>query len=205
MAFVVGPLLSGYSPFAQDLTRAYTGPSKEFWFGTDNFGRDMWTRVWEGTRVSLYIALLAALLDLFVGVPFGAVSGFMGGRVDGVMQRTIEILNGIPNLVVAILAMVIFEPGIITISIAIGLTGWTYMARIVRARCCSSRTWSSPSPRVPWGWQVQARVETPHPQLPRAHHLRDVHHTRSHLRRVVPQLYRARHPDTKRLARVPDQ
>jgi oligopeptide transport system permease protein len=89
--------------------------------------------VWAGTRVSLYVALLAALLDLFVGVPFGAVSGFLGGRVDGVMQRTIEILNGIPNLVVAILAMVIFQPGI-TISIAIGLTGWTYMARIVRGK-----------------------------------------------------------------------
>ena len=134
MAFLVGPLLSRYSPFAQDLTRSYLGPSREFWFGTDNFGRDMWTRVWAGTRVSLYIALLAALLDLFVGVPFGAVSGFLGGRVDGVMQRIIEILNGIPNLVVAILAMVIFQPGIVTISIAIGLTGWTYMARIVRGK-----------------------------------------------------------------------
>ena len=134
MAFLVGPLLSRYSPFAQDLTSAYTGPSKEFWFGSDDFGRDMWTRVWAGTRVSLYIALLAALLDLFVGVPFGAVSGFLGGRVDGVMQRIIEILNGIPNLVVAILAMVIFQPGILTISIAIGLTGWTYMARIVRGK-----------------------------------------------------------------------
>ena len=117
MAFLVGPLLSRYSPFAQDLTRSYVGPSKEFWFGTDNFGRDMWTRVWAGTRVSLYIALLAAVLDLFVGVPFGAVSGFMGGKVDGVMQRAIEILNGI-----------------LTISIAIGLTGWTYMARIVRGK-----------------------------------------------------------------------
>jgi oligopeptide transport system permease protein len=134
MAFVVGPLLSSHSPFAQDMTRTYVGPSKEFWFGTDNFGRDMWTRVWAGTRVSLYIALLAAALDLFVGVPFGAISGFLGGRVDGVMQRTVEILNGIPNLVVAILAMVIFQPGIFTISVAIGLTGWTYMARIVRGK-----------------------------------------------------------------------
>jgi len=134
MAFAVGPLLSRYSPFAQDLTRSYTNPSGEFWFGTDNFGRDMWTRVWAGTRVSLYIALLAALLDLFVGVPFGAISGFLGGRVDGVMQRTIEVLNGIPNLVVAVLAMVVFQPGILTISIAIGLTGWTYMARIVRGK-----------------------------------------------------------------------
>jgi oligopeptide transport system permease protein len=134
MAFAIGPLLSQNAPYAQDLTRRYTGTSAQFWFGTDEFGRDMWVRVWAGTRVSLYIAFLAAFLDVFVGVTFGAVSGFLGGRVDDVMQRIIEILNGIPYLVVAILAMVIFKPGIITISIAIGLTGWTYMARIVRGR-----------------------------------------------------------------------
>ena len=134
MAFAIGPLLSQYGPYAQDLTRRYQGPTSEFRFGTDEFGRDMWTRVWAGTRVSLYIALLAAALDLFVGVTYGAVSGFLGGRVDDVMQRIVEILNGIPSLVVAILAMTVFQPGIITISIAIGLVGWTYMARIVRGR-----------------------------------------------------------------------
>jgi oligopeptide transport system permease protein len=134
MAFVIGPLLSQYGPYAQDLTRRYLGPSAANWFGTDGFGRDMWVRVWEGTRVSLYIAFLAATLDLVVGVTFGAVSGYVGGRVDDVMQRVIEILNGIPYLVVAILAMVVFEPGILTITIALGLTGWTYMARITRGR-----------------------------------------------------------------------
>jgi len=134
MAFVVGPLLSQYSPYAQDLSRRYAGPTATYWFGTDEFGRDMWTRVWAGTRVSLYIAFLAAFVDVFVGVTYGAVSGFLGGRVDDVMQRIVEILNGIPSLVVAILAMTVFQPGIITISIAIGLVGWTYMARIVRGR-----------------------------------------------------------------------
>jgi oligopeptide transport system permease protein len=134
MAFVIGPLLSQYSPYAQDLTRRYTGPSANFWFGTDEFGRDMWTRVWAGTRVSLYIAFLAALLDMFVGVTYGAISGFRGGRTDNIMQRVVEILVGIPSLVIAILAMVVFRPGIIPISIAIGITGWVYMARIVRGR-----------------------------------------------------------------------
>jgi oligopeptide transport system permease protein len=134
MAFALGPLMATHSPYAQDLGRRFAAPSANYWFGTDEFGRDMWTRVWAGTRVSLYIALLAALLDMFVGVTFGAVSGFLGGRVDDVMQRVIEILNGIPYLVVAILAMIVFKPGIITISIAIGITGWTYMARIVRGR-----------------------------------------------------------------------
>src|SRR5215203_5327285 len=134
VAFALGPLLSPYSLYGQDLTRRFLGPTAEFWFGTDKFGRDMWTRVWAGTRVSLYIGLLAAFLDIFVGVVYGAISGFLGGRVDDGMQRVIEVLNGIPYLVVAILAMVVFDPGIITISIAIGITGWTFMARIVRGR-----------------------------------------------------------------------
>jgi oligopeptide transport system permease protein len=134
MAFAIGPLLSQYGPYAQDLSRRYIGPSAPFWFGTDEFGRDMWTRVWAGTRVSLYIAFLAALLDVFVGVTYGAVSGYRGGRTDNVMQRGVEVLVGIPSLVIAILAMIVFRPGIITISIAIGLTGWVFMARIVRGR-----------------------------------------------------------------------
>ena len=134
MAFVVGPLLSSYSPYGQDLARRFSGPTAEFWFGTDKFGRDMWTRVWAGTRVSLYIAFLAAFLDMFVGVTYGAISGYLGGRPDDVMQRIIEILVGIPSLVIAILAMTVFRPGIITISIALGITGWVYMARIVRGR-----------------------------------------------------------------------
>jgi len=134
MAFIIGPLTAKLGPFEQDLARGFTDPSSEFWFGTDKFGRDMWSRVWAGTRVSLYIALLAAALDMFVGVTYGAVSGFVGGRVDNVMQRIVEILVGIPGLVVAILAMVVFSPGIITITIAIGITGWVYMARIVRGR-----------------------------------------------------------------------
>ena len=134
MAFVLGPLLSPFSSNEQDLSRRYTDPSGGFWFGTDKFGRDMFVRVWEGTRVSLYIAFLAAGLDIFLGVTYGAVSGLLGGKVDSVMQRAIEVLVGIPSLVVAILVMVVLDPGIITISIAVGLTGWVTMARIVRGR-----------------------------------------------------------------------
>ena len=130
----LGPLVSPYAPYGQDLSRRFADPSSQFWFGTDEFGRDMWNRVWIGTRVSLYIGFLAAFLDLAVGVTYGAISGLLGGRVDDVMQRGIEILNGVPYLVVAILAMLVLSPGIITITIAIGLTSWTYMARIVRGR-----------------------------------------------------------------------
>src|SRR5215212_8221230 len=101
--------------------------------------------------------------------------------------------------------MVIFEPGILTISIAIGLTGRTYMARIVRGKMLQLRDQEF-TLALSGSWQVPPRVEAPHTQLPRAHNnLRDVHHTRCDLRRVVPQLYRARHPETPGLARVPDQ
>jgi oligopeptide transport system permease protein len=134
IAAYVGPLMSPYTPYEQDLTRRFASPSSELWFGGDEFGRDMWSRVWIGTQVSLYIGFLAAFLDLVVGVAYGAISGLFGGRVDDVMQRGIEILNGVPYLVVAILAMIVLEPGIITITIAIGITSWTYMARIVRGR-----------------------------------------------------------------------
>jgi len=134
LAFVVGPMLSPFSASDQDLARRYQAPSGEFWFGTDEFGRDMFARVWQGMRVSLYIAFIAAGLDLIVGVTFGAISGLLGGKVDGVMQRFVEILNGIPILVVAILAMVVLDPGILTISIAIGAAGWTPMARLIRGR-----------------------------------------------------------------------
>ena len=135
----VAPLLVPYSPYAQDMTKGYLGTSAEHLMGTDKFGRDMFVRVWEGMRVSLYIALLAAFFDLAIGVPFGAVSGLLGGKVDGVMQRIIEILNGIPNLVIAILVMLVLDPGIVTISVAIGIAGWTSMARIIRGRVMQLR------------------------------------------------------------------
>ena len=73
----IGPLVSHYTPYEQDLSNQFAGPSSQHWFGTDDFGRDMWTRVWAGTRISLYIAFLAALLDMLVGVSYGATSGLL--------------------------------------------------------------------------------------------------------------------------------
>ncbi|WP_409304657.1 oligopeptide ABC transporter permease [Peribacillus sp. SCS-155] len=105
-----------------------------YWFGTDSLGRDLFTRVWEGTQISLYIALLASLLDMFIGVTYGAVSGYFGGRLDNIMQRITEVLSGIPNLVIVILMILVFEPGIISITLALALTGWVTMARVVRAQ-----------------------------------------------------------------------
>lgn len=105
-----------------------------YWFGSDVLGRDIFTRVWEGTRISLYIALIAVIVDVFIGMIYGLVSGYFGGRVDMVMQRFIEILNGIPSLVIVTLLIVVLEPGILSITIAISLTGWIGMSRVARAQ-----------------------------------------------------------------------
>lgn len=105
-----------------------------YWFGTDEFGRDLWTRVWKGTQISLFIALVAAALDLVIGVIYGGISSFYGGRVDNVMQRIIEVLMGIPNLIVIILFILVLEPGVRSIILAMVITGWVGMARVVRGQ-----------------------------------------------------------------------
>jgi oligopeptide transport system permease protein len=105
-----------------------------FWFGTDDLGRDVFTRVWYGTRISLYIAFLVAAIDLIVGVAYGGISAFYGGRIDNVMQRIVEVLVGIPNLILIIFFILVLEPGILSITLAMVITGWVGMSRIVRGQ-----------------------------------------------------------------------
>ena len=105
-----------------------------YWFGTDTQGRDIWTRVWSGTRVSLIIALAAVIIDIVIGMVYGLVSGFFGGTVDSFMQRFAEILNGIPTLVIVTLLGMVLPAGITTIIFALMLTGWIGMERIARAQ-----------------------------------------------------------------------
>ena len=132
---VAGPWLTPYTPFEQVLERQYTEPSLSgFWFGTDEFGRSMFDRVWFGTRISLYIAALVTTMDIVFGMSYGAISGYYGGRVDNVMQRIVEILVGILILVIAVLTMLVLKPGILSLTIAIGLTGWTSSARLIRGQ-----------------------------------------------------------------------
>ncbi|GGI14974.1 oligopeptide ABC transporter permease [Gottfriedia solisilvae] len=159
-----GPMMSGHKYDDQDLKRAKLPPkigvlenvkflpfdgvdqygidqyekkkvTENFWFGTDDLGRDIFTRTWAGARVSILIGLLAATIDMLIGVTFGGISGFYGGRVDTIMQRFAEILMGIPYLIVVILFILIFKnPGILSIALAMVITGWVSMSRIVRGQ-----------------------------------------------------------------------
>ncbi|TWT14557.1 ABC transporter permease [Planomicrobium sp. CPCC 101079] len=135
-----GPAMVPYSASEQSLTNTNQPPSSEHWFGTDDLGRDMWSRTWQGARVSLTIGFVAAFVDLILGVIVGGVSGYMAGRgkvgdrVDNVLMRIVEILYGIPYLLVVILLMVVMEPGITTIIVALSITGWVGMARIIRGQ-----------------------------------------------------------------------
>lgn len=104
-----------------------------YWFGTDSLGRDLFTRFCQGTRISLIIGLLCAALDLIIGVSYGLISGYEGGRIDMVMQRITEVINGIPSLVVVSLLVVVLKPGLTSIVIAMAISGWIGMSRLVRA------------------------------------------------------------------------
>ena len=104
-----------------------------YWFGSDLYGRDIWTRTWEGARVSLTIAVAAAVIDMVIGMSYGLISGYFGGKVDMLMQRFLEVANGIPRLVIVTLLLLVLQPGMITIIFALMLTEWVGMSRIARA------------------------------------------------------------------------
>lgn len=105
-----------------------------FWFGTDSLGRDLFTRFCEGTRVSLIVAVVAASMEMFIGITYGMISGYCGGAVDIVMQRITELISGIPSLVIVILLLVVMKPGLTTIIIALAISEWISMSRLVRAQ-----------------------------------------------------------------------
>nr|WP_235617729.1 ABC transporter permease [Brevibacillus brevis] len=137
---IIGPNLVPYSYSDQSLLTKNQEISAEHWFGTDELGRDMFARTWYGARISLTIGIVAALIDLVIGVTVGGIAGYMAGRgkrgdrIDTIIMRIIEILYGLPYLLVVILLMVVMEPGMLTIIIALSATGWVGMARLVRGQ-----------------------------------------------------------------------
>ena len=133
MSFV-GPLIGGYAYDAVDMAAANRGPSASHWFGTDELGRDMWSRVWTGGRVSIIIGIIAAVLQGTIGIVIGSIAGFVGGKVDDLIMRLVEFLNAFPYLVWVTLLMMVTGAGIFPMILALTLTGWLSMARLVRGQ-----------------------------------------------------------------------
>lgn len=129
-----GPIISGHSVEEQNLMKQNLPPSSTNWFGTDELGRDVFTRTWYGGRISLFVGVVAALVDFIIGVTYGGFAGYKGGKVDNIMMRFVEVLYGLPYLLVVILISVVMGPGLFTIIFALSITGWVGMARIVRGQ-----------------------------------------------------------------------
>nr|WP_307230245.1 ABC transporter permease [Bacillus chungangensis] len=134
MMAIIGPYLNDFTYYEQDYTKKNLRPNAEHWFGTDSAGRDLFTRAWYGARISLFIGLAAALIDFAIGVLYGGISGMKGGKVDNAMMRIAEIIYAIPYLLMVILMMVVLGRGLWTIIIAMTITGWIPMARLVRGQ-----------------------------------------------------------------------
>ena len=133
------PWIAPYSYSDQDLVLGATPPSPGHWFGTDTFGRDMLTRIMYGSRVSLAVGFLATAVALIIGVLWGTISGFTGGRTDMFMMRTVDILYALPFTIFIILLMVVFGRNLFLLFMAIGAVEWLTMARIVRGEVISIR------------------------------------------------------------------
>ncbi len=138
---LVGPWLSPYAYDFTDWERISIGPSLASFhpFGTDALGRDLFVRTLYGGRISLLVGLVATAVSLIIGISYGAVAGYLGGRVDQIMMRFVDILYALPFMFLVILLMVFFGRNILLIFVAIGAINWLDMARIVRGQALSLR------------------------------------------------------------------
>lgn len=134
---VFAPFIATQAPEAQDLAIRFQSPSAEHFFGTDNFGRDIFSNVVYGARISLFIGLVATIISVIIGTIIGAVAGFFGGGVDNVLMRLVDIILSIPSLILAIAISAVLGTGIRNLILAVSLSSITNYARIVRASVLS--------------------------------------------------------------------
>jgi oligopeptide transport system permease protein len=138
---LIGPWFNPNGSETLDWSHVASQPALQsaHWFGTDRLGRDLFARTLEGTRVSLAVGVVASAVSLLVGIGYGAVAGYVGGRTDHVMMRGIEILSGLPLVFFIIFLTVIFGRSVYLLFLSIGAVGWLTMARIVRGQTLSIR------------------------------------------------------------------
>ncbi len=139
LASFLGPVFLKQSYYAQDLQLGAVSPNARHWFGTDTLGRDLFVRVLYGGQVSLLVGLCATAVALTIGVLYGTVSGFLGGKVDALMMRVVDIIYALPFTVFVILLMVFFGRKFVLLFVAIGAVQWLTMARIVRGQVMTLR------------------------------------------------------------------
>ena len=128
------PFLSSHTYYDINLNAKNLPPSLTHWFGTDDLGRDVFVRIWYGARISLFVGITAATLDLIIGVIWGGIAALSGGKTDEIMMRLVDVMSSIPSLLVVICLIVVVGPGLHTIIISLSIFGWITMARIVRAQ-----------------------------------------------------------------------
>ncbi len=136
---IITPWIAPYGYEEQNLELGATPPSLAHWFGTDVFGRDLLTRVMYGGRVSLAVGVIATTVALLIGVTWGTIAGYVGGRTDVVMMRIVDALYALPFIIFIILLMVVFGRSLLLLFLAIGAVEWLTMARIVRGQVLSIR------------------------------------------------------------------
>ncbi len=136
---VFAPWITPYTYEAQNLQLGATPPSAQHWLGTDVFGRDQLTRILYGSRISLMVGLVATGVALLIGVAWGTVAGYVGGRVDSVMMRIVDVLYALPFTIFIILLTVVFGRSMLLLFLAIGAVEWLTMARIVRGQVLTVR------------------------------------------------------------------
>ena len=130
---IIGPWFSNWDFDSIDFDGAWSAaPSAQHWFGTDTLGRDLYTRTLIGGRISLAVGVVGTLVSLLIGVAYGAIAGYVGGRSDTLMMRAVDILYALPFLFLVILLMVLFGRHLLLVFVAIGAINWLDMARIVR-------------------------------------------------------------------------
>lgn len=136
---VLTPWLAPYSYDTQNLDLGATPPSAAHWLGTDIFGRDLMTQIMYGGRISLSVGFVATAVALLIGVTWGAIAGYVGGRVDTIMMRLVDIMYALPFMIFIVLLMVVFGRNMLLLFLAIGAVEWLTMARIMRSQVQSLR------------------------------------------------------------------
>jgi oligopeptide transport system permease protein len=139
LACVAGPVLTPYSHEEMNLLNSHQPPSTAHWFGTDELGRDVLTRTLIGGRISFAVALAATGVSLVIGVSYGGLSGYVGGRLDALLMRIVDVLYALPFTLLVILLITLFERSLILLFVAIGAVEWLTMARIVRGQVMGLR------------------------------------------------------------------